>query len=74
MIGPPNQNILCIGVDNTINICHGDPLSFDITVTAIGYSEYKENIIIEEVGNKFIEINLTKTTEEPTTTTTQEPG
>jgi hypothetical protein len=70
----PNQNILCIGVDNTINICHGDPLSFDITVTAIGYSEYKENITIEEVGNKFIEINLTKTTEEPTTTTTQEHG
>ena len=64
----PNQNILCVGVDNLINICQANPLSLDVTVTAIDYSEYKENIIIEDVGNKFIEINLQKTT------TTQQPG
>jgi len=54
----PNKNILCIGVDNKINICQNNPLSFDITVNAINYNEHKENIIIEDTGKKIIEINL----------------
>jgi len=54
----PNQNVLCLGIDNTINICHGSPLSFDMSVTATDCIEHVENIIIEDPGNRIIEINL----------------
>ena len=56
----PRNNIICIGVKDTIKPCQEEILQFDLTVSAQGFETHQENISITNQGNNILYIYLNR--------------
>jgi len=54
----PHNNMVCIGVRDSIKPCSEEPLQFDLTISASGFETYQENISVTNPGNSILEIYL----------------